>query len=139
MNCLAQIIGSLLMYGIGKNSHLSISPWRVLFLLLGALTMVDGLLFYFLMPSSPDKAWFLNEREKEVLKLRMAADHDGGDHTHFSLKQFKESLLDVKTYFYLIFGILLTMPTPVLIVSDDNISRVSSFRANRFSVCNFGH
>ena len=38
MNGIAQIVGCLLMYGIGRNTSLSIAPWRVLFLICGAMT-----------------------------------------------------------------------------------------------------
>ena len=35
MNGIAQVIGCLLMYGIGKNTGLSLAPWRTLFLVCG--------------------------------------------------------------------------------------------------------
>ncbi|KAF2013939.1 major facilitator superfamily transporter [Aaosphaeria arxii CBS 175.79] len=114
MNGAAQVIGCLLMYGIGKNPSLTIQPWRVMFIVCGALTAFSGVLFFFLMPNGPKNAWFLNAREKEVLSLRMAKDREGGDKTSFSVRQLKESLLDVKTWFVFSFGVLVTMQSPVL-------------------------
>lgn len=104
------------MYGIGKNEHLSIAPWRVLFLLIGGMTLVLGILFYIIMPSSPDKAWFMTPREREVLKLRLLSMRDGGDKTNFSLSQLKEALTDIKSYFAFVFGVFITMQTPVATV-----------------------
>lgn len=117
MNGLAQVIGSLLMYGIGKNSTLSLAPWRVLFIICGALTSFCGILFYILIPNVPEKAWFLNEREREVLMLRMAEDREGGDKTHFSINQLKETLTDAKAWLVFWFGVLVTMQSPVLTVT----------------------
>lgn len=117
MNGCAYAIGALLMYGIGKNEHLAIAPWRVLFLLIGGMTLMLGVLFYIIMPSSPEKAWFMTPREREVLKLRMLSMHEGGDKTNFSLPQFKEALTDIKTYFAFFFGVFITMQTPVATVS----------------------
>lgn len=117
MNGLAQVIGSLLMYGIGKNPTLSLAPWRVLFLICGSLTSLCGILFYILIPSVPEKAWFLNQREKEVLMLRMAEDHEGGDKTHFSIDQLREALTDAKAWLVFWFGVLVTMQSPVLTVT----------------------
>lgn len=117
MNGLAQVIGSLLMYGIGKNTSLGLAPWRTLFLVCGALTVFSGVVFYLVMPNGPDDAWFLTPREKEVLKLRMAADREGGDFTRFSLVQLKEAAFDVKSWFVFAFGLLVTMQSPVLTVS----------------------
>ncbi|KAL4895504.1 major facilitator superfamily domain-containing protein [Aspergillus ambiguus] len=114
MNGLAQVIGSLLMYGIGKNSSLGLAPWRVLFLVCGALTTFFGVLFYILMPNGPDDAWFLTKREKEVLKLRMVADREGGDFTRFSWMQLKEAAFDIKSWFVFAFGLLVTMQSSVL-------------------------
>lgn len=116
MNAMAQIVGSLLMYGIGKNSTLSLQPWRVMFLICGALTMACGILFYFLMPSGPKDAWFLTAREKEVLTRRMTRSKEGGDKTDFSMAQLKEALLDFKVFLIFCFGVLVTMQSPVLTV-----------------------
>jgi hypothetical protein len=110
MNGMAQVIGCLLMYAVGKNSALPLQPWRTLFLVCGGLTCGAGILFFFLMPNGPKDAWFLTAREKEVLSLRMAKDREGGDKTAFSMRQLKESLLDVK--------VLITMQSPVLTVSQ---------------------
>ncbi|KAJ5370979.1 uncharacterized protein N7496_007071 [Penicillium cataractarum] len=114
MNGIAQVIGCLLMYGIGKNTSLSIAPWRVLFLICGALTIVAGIGFFLLMPNGPKDAWFLNAREKEILSLRMAEDRDGGDKTSFSISQLKETLMDPKAWMVFWFGVLVTMQSPVL-------------------------
>ena len=114
MNGLAQVIGCLLMYGIGINESLSLAPWRVLFLVCGSLTVFAGVLFYFFMPSGPKDAWFLTERQKQVLSMRMARDREGGDKTSFSMAQLREALLDVKTWFVFWFGVLVTMQSPVL-------------------------
>ncbi|PYH37483.1 major facilitator superfamily transporter [Aspergillus neoniger CBS 115656] len=114
MNGLAQVLGSLLMYGIGKQHYPRLEPWRVLFLVCGALTAAFGVVFYFLVPTGPQKAWFLSDREREVLLARMAQDREGGDKTNFSKSQVKETLLDVRAWFIFAFGILVTMQSPVL-------------------------
>ncbi|RMZ11860.1 hypothetical protein D0864_00865 [Hortaea werneckii] len=95
MNGLAQIVGCLLMYGIGKN-------------------VAAGVGFYLFMPNGPNEAWFLNARQKHVLSLRMVKDREGGDKTSFSSSQFKETVEDVKARFAFWFGVLVTMQSPVL-------------------------
>jgi hypothetical protein len=102
------------MYGIGKNTSLSLQPWRTMFLICGALTSAAGVAFYILMPNGPRDAWFLTAREKEVRSLRMAKDREGGDKMSFSLRQFKEAMLDPKAWFVFWFGVLVTMQSPVL-------------------------
>lgn len=117
MNGVAQIIGCLLMYGIGKNTSLTLAPWRVLFLICGALTSAAGVVFFVLMPNGPKDAWFLDTRQKEVLSLRMVQDREGGDKTNFSVAQLREALCDLKSWFVFAFGVLVTMQSPVLTVN----------------------
>jgi MFS family permease len=114
MNGVAQVIGCLLMYGVARNSSLSLQPWRTLFLICGAITSAAGIAFYFMIPNGPKDAWFFTPREKEVMALRMAADREGGDKTNFSMAQLKETLLDPKAWFVFWFGVLVTMQSPVL-------------------------
>ncbi|KAI6263030.1 hypothetical protein MCOR27_000395 [Pyricularia oryzae] len=114
MNGLAQVLGCLLTYGIGVNDSLGLAPWRTLFLVCGALTIAVGVVFYILMPCGPNNAWFLNERDKEVLSARMAQDREGGDKTSFSVVQLREALRDPKVWCVFWFGVLTTMQAPVL-------------------------
>ncbi|KAL3476893.1 major facilitator superfamily domain-containing protein [Aspergillus californicus] len=114
MNGVAQTLGCLLMYGIGKNTSLSLAPWRTLFIICGALTTAAGVCFFTLMPNGPKDAWFLNDREKQILAARNAADREGGDRTSFSKQQFIETMLDPKAWCVFWFGVLVTMQSPVL-------------------------
>lgn len=82
----------------------------------GAVTSAGGVLFFCAMPSGPDTAWFLTPREREVASMRLAADHEGGDKTAFSTRQAVEALMDWKSWLVFSFGVLVTMPSPVLTV-----------------------
>ena len=117
MNAIAQVVGSLLMFGIAESQHLTIAPWRVMFIVCGAMTAAIGIIFFLAMPSNPAGAWFLNQREKEVVAARMARSHEGGDHKNFSTTQLSEALLDPKVFLIFCFGLLVTMQSPVLTVS----------------------
>ncbi|KAH6882355.1 membrane transporter [Alternaria rosae] len=113
-NALAQIVGSLLMYGIGEHNKSSLASWRLMFLVCGIFTSLCGVGFYFVMPDGPDTAWFLTAEEKVAARHRLSEDHDGGDKTSFSMAQLKEAAFDFKTYAAFAFGILVTAPAPVL-------------------------
>ncbi|PVH70980.1 membrane transporter [Cadophora sp. DSE1049] len=98
-NALAQIVGSLLMYGIGQHNKSSLASWRLMFLVCGICTSLCG---------------FLNAEEKVAARHRLSEDHDGGDKTSFSIEQLKEAAFDFKTYAAFAFGILVTAPAPML-------------------------
>lgn len=113
-NGLAQIVGALMMYGIGQYTRLAVAAWRVMFLICGGITVFAGILFYVGMPARPENAWFLTAEERVVAAKRLASEHDGGDKTSFSLAQVKEAALDIKTFLVFMFGLLVTMSSPVL-------------------------
>lgn len=116
MNGLAQSVGAMLMYGVGKNGSLSLQPWRVLFLICGAMTALCGVVFFFVIPNRVNDAWFLTAHEKEILVARMAADREGGDRSNFSMHQLKEGLMDIKSWFVFAFGLLVTLNSSPLTV-----------------------
>lgn len=104
-----------MMYGIGEHlNHLSLAPWRIMFLLCGAITIFAGILFFCAMPSGPDTAWFLTPSERRIASQRLFSQHDGGDKTSFSPQQFSEAFFDLKTFHVFLFGLLVTFSSPVL-------------------------
>jgi len=119
-NAIAQIVGALMMYGIGEHNTTSIAPWRLMFIVCGVLTTACGILFLFVMPASPETAWFLTPEERIAAGHRLASQHDGGDKTNFSMEQLKEAAFDFKSYAAFAFGVLVTAPSPVLTVSDSD-------------------
>ncbi|KAK3998368.1 mfs transporter [Cladorrhinum sp. PSN332] len=66
---LATTFAGALAYGI-TSGHTAISPWRLLFLVEGAPTLVLAIVLFFYLPDSPDTAKFLSPGEKEVARSR---------------------------------------------------------------------
>lgn len=52
------------------------------------------------MPSSPDTTHYLNEREKSIAVMRIAANKSGIHDPHFKGYQCKEAFLDVRLYLF---------------------------------------
>jgi MFS family permease len=67
---LANTFAGALAYGITSGKHLSISNWRLLFLVEGLPTICLAPIVWFFLPDSPIKAKFLNEEEKRVAVAR---------------------------------------------------------------------
>lgn len=66
---LANTFAGALAYGI-TSGRPGIAKWRVLFLVEGLPTIVMAVVAYFFLPDSPEKARFLSEEEKMVVKAR---------------------------------------------------------------------
>lgn len=55
----------MLSYGIGRTNT-AIASWRLLFLVLGAITIVWGTTLFLFLPDSPLKESFLKGKEKYI-------------------------------------------------------------------------
>ncbi|KAF2625565.1 MFS general substrate transporter [Macroventuria anomochaeta] len=71
MSPLANCFASSLAYGI-LHIKASIAPWRLLFLIEGAPTVLCAVLVYYRLPDSPDTAQFLTDEEKLQARQRLA-------------------------------------------------------------------
>ncbi|KAK7716418.1 hypothetical protein SLS64_003572 [Diaporthe eres] len=65
----------------------------------GAVTILTGAVVFFALPDSPAKAWFLNEKEKAAVIVRLAANQTGVDnHKKFESHHILEALRDPKCW-----------------------------------------
>jgi D-galactonate transporter len=71
--------------------------WQWVFVLEGVPTALIGVIVYLLLSDKPEKAAWLNEREKAVVKQVMEADHSGDPQPHHHGK-LKAALADPKTW-----------------------------------------
>jgi len=116
------------MYGLG-HEKMAITQWKAMFIICGALTVFVGISFFFLMPAGPETAWFLNPQERLIATKRMQAESEGGDQTDFSIPQLKECVMDIRAYLSFLFGVLITLPAPVIGVSLRSFFHRSGFCA----------
>lgn len=67
----------------------------------GSLTIICGVVIYFVLPPDPIRAKGFNERERYIAVARMRTNNSGVRNTHFKSGQAVELLMDIK--FWLIF------------------------------------
>lgn len=103
--------GSAMAYGLfTKGSTYSIAPWKVLFITTGCITIFVGFLIGIHLPDSPDKAWFLTEREKLMLVQRIRGNQQGFGNHHIKKHQIKEAFIDPRTWLYFLFSFANNIP-----------------------------
>ncbi|KAI1770287.1 MFS general substrate transporter [Hypoxylon cercidicola] len=86
-------VGTLLSYGIGHIQS-TLSTWKYIYLILGALTIVWGLLFTFFVPDGPASVRWLNEHEKVIAVQRVIENKTGTKSRRFSKDQVIEAVTD---------------------------------------------
>ncbi|KAM5356694.1 hypothetical protein ACJ41O_003340 [Fusarium nematophilum] len=103
------IIAGIASFGIGHVKS-SLSSWRVLFIIWGAITFVWGVFLLFVLPGAPMRAKFLTEEERGLAVSRVKDNATGIENRRFKMKQFREAMLDLKTW--LLFCFALTGNSP---------------------------
>jgi MFS family permease len=100
------IFSPLINYGLGHIQG-SLSPWRYMYLVAGAITVLWSFVILFFMPPDPIRARRFTDRERYIAVARMRENNSGVRNTHFKAAQLKELLLDRK--FWMVFIMALTM------------------------------
>ncbi|KAM0752784.1 MFS general substrate transporter [Meredithblackwellia eburnea MCA 4105] len=110
---LAQILGLSIQYGV-LSIKMEIAKWRSIYLLWGSVTIVSGILFWFVVPDNLTTAKFLNERERFVAINRLRENQAEVDTNRFNWSQVKESLLDFRIWLLFPLGFLTVVPNAMV-------------------------
>lgn len=110
-NGVGTILGCGIAYGcyIYRESY-SIAGWRVLFVITGLITVVLGFILLFHIPDNPPDAWFLTKREKSLVFQRVKNSDQGYGNPEWRWYQFRESLLDPRTWLGFFYAISSNIP-----------------------------
>lgn len=107
---IGQVIGALLSYGFqGVPKNYAVSGWRLMFIALGIVTVLMGIVDWFLLPDSPMTARFLNDREKVALLRHVSVNMTGVENRKVNPRQLWEAAKDAQVWL-LSLGLLLVSP-----------------------------
>lgn len=119
---LGYILAGITSFGIGQI-RVSLESWRLIFLIWGAVTVAWGVVILIWLPGAPVSAKFLTEHERAMAINRVKADNTGQENKEFKWPQFKEALLDIKTWLLFLFAVASNSPNGGLTnVSADSVS-----------------
>lgn len=94
----AQILGGCISYGLLRQHDTAIPRWRELFIVLGLITTLFGVVTLLFMPSEPGKLMVLSEREK-LIAVDMVAKNKTGIVSHkFEWYQVREAVIDPRVW-----------------------------------------
>ncbi|KAI0485110.1 major facilitator superfamily domain-containing protein [Xylariaceae sp. FL0804] len=89
-------VGTLLAFGIGHIKSGSLSDWKYIYLILGAITAVWGVVFALFVPDGPARVGWLSEDEKVVAVQRVVENRTGTKARRFARDQVVEAVTDPK-------------------------------------------
>jgi len=93
---LSGAFGGLFAYGVLQMNGLDgVAGWRWLFFIEGAISFGLGIAAYWLLPDSPETAYFLTQEERELARARLVS---RGNYEKFEWAHVKEALTSPMCY-----------------------------------------
>lgn len=105
---LGQIIGGIVSYAFQQVKHPAFSGWKIMFIVLGLVTVVIGFVTFFFLPDTPMQARFLSEAEKVMLLKHVAVNQTGIRNKHYKWSQALEVLRDPQLWLMVLLTILVS-------------------------------
>ncbi|KAJ5585255.1 uncharacterized protein N7459_005055 [Penicillium hispanicum] len=84
---LASAFSGLVSFGVFQIDSSAVKGWQWLFIIEGGMTFAIGIVGIFVLPDSPQTAWFLNDRERRAASARQLRDSSTEVSTGFDLKE----------------------------------------------------
>ncbi|KAI9824685.1 MAG: hypothetical protein M1826_007263 [Phylliscum demangeonii] len=111
---LGQILGGIVSYGFQKIHHPTYAGWRIMFIVLGLVTVLIGLATILILPDTPMKARFLSEPEKVALLRHVSVNQTGITNRHFKFSHLLEILRDAQLWLMTILTILISISSGIV-------------------------
>ncbi|KAG8933090.1 hypothetical protein FRC02_012458 [Tulasnella sp. 418] len=104
-NGLAGVAGALVAFGVYFISpNVAINAWRAYMLIISGLCLITGVLFLLFFPDNPTTAKFLTNEERVMAIRRIQENQTGIETKKWKKEQFKEALVDPKTWLFFVFA-----------------------------------
>ncbi|CAM6119286.1 unnamed protein product [Calypogeia fissa] len=128
-NAIAQMIGGVISYGfqfLGPRDS-SLAGWRIMFLVLGIVTVLVGFLAGWTLPDTPMAAKWLDNVEKVALLNHVGENRTGIKNHHFKISQLVELLLDVQMWLMIMITVLTSISGGLIITYSTTVIRNFGF------------
>ncbi|KIK65345.1 hypothetical protein GYMLUDRAFT_347657 [Collybiopsis luxurians FD-317 M1] len=110
MNGLTQVFGGFIAYGVSFSEDAHLAPYKIIYILLGALAIIVGLSVLIWMPDSPVEARFLTEEERIAALERVRNDQGGVANKKIKKAQIFEAFTDVRTWLVVVTTLMTSIP-----------------------------
>jgi MFS family permease len=109
-----QIFGGILSFAFQHVTSASFQGWRLMFVVVGAVNIVVGLLVVFFLPANPQAATFLSNEEKSFVLDRLAINQAGIDNSDAKPRQIFEAFKDAQILLLCLITILSSLSSGVI-------------------------
>ncbi|KAJ5910817.1 major facilitator superfamily domain-containing protein [Penicillium subrubescens] len=116
----AQIIGGVISFGF-QHVHSKFASWRIMFLVMGLITVLVGFSTLFCLPDTPMQAKWLSDDEKVALLQHTRINQTGIRNSKFNFRQILEAVLDVQVWLFCLMVALQAVSSGVVIAYSSTL------------------
>ncbi|KAL9119074.1 MAG: hypothetical protein Q9187_004371 [Circinaria calcarea] len=131
-----QIVGGLLSFAFQHLQHDAIAGWRVMFIVLGLVTVIIGLGTALYLPDTPMKAKFLSEKEKVTLLQHVSINQTGIENRRFQWSQVWEAFRDIQIWLLVLITILQSVSSGVVTTYSTTLVKSLGFSSQNAALLN---
>lgn len=132
-----QIIGGLVSFGAQHApASLSLTGWRIMFLVIGVVNILAAVLILALLPLSLETAHFLSADEKAIISTRLKADSANVAPKQFHAASLWVVLTDIQTWLLLLITILTTLPSGLIVAFSSMVIKNYGYTAKQSALLN---
>lgn len=114
MNGLTQIFGGFVAFGVSFYDGKVIPPYKIVYLVLGGISIVVGCVVLIWLPDSPVHARMLTREERIASLERVRNDQGGTENKKFKKEQIIEAVKDIRTWLIVLTTLVTSIPNGAL-------------------------
>lgn len=134
-----QILGGLISWAFQHVSdNVSLESWRIMFVVLGCVTLCISVSIFFLVPDTPMQAWFLTDEAKVALLEHVKSNQTGIENKRFLPSQILEAVLDPQMWGLSLVMLLQGTGGGVITTYSATIIKSYGYTSRRSALLNMG-
>lgn len=107
-----------------------------MFVMLGVVTILIGILTFFVIPDTPMSAKFLSDVEKAALLRHVSVNKTGIQNTHFKTRHLVEAVTDVQIWMLVLITMLISTSSGVITTYSSTLIRNIGYTPPRAALLN---
>jgi MFS family permease len=123
----AIVVGGVVSFGFQHAPQTGLAGWRVMFLLLGGITVMAAIAILVVLPDTPMRARLLTSSEKAALLEHVKENRTGIVNHHFRLRQLLEILQDPQIWVLVIATMLVTTSSGIIGTYSSTVNKNVGF------------
>lgn len=134
---LGQIVGGVLSYAFQQvRREGGLEGWRIMFVVLGVVTVLIGVVTGVWLPDTPMQARFLSEMEKVVLLRHVALNRTGIRNRGFKARQVLEVVFDAQIWLMTVLTILISISSGIVTTYSATLIKNFGFSSPQAALLN---